>query len=125
MKKTLILIMGITLMVACKGPIGPVGPIGPEGLQGPIGPAGEDFSYFHGSATIKADGTAAIALPVGAGTATQAPLINCYIGYSGSWLLLGTDTEGATAGIVWSTNHYIAVVQGAPPGWTFWVEAAW
>jgi len=121
-------------MVACKGPAGPMGPkgiqglTGPTGITGPTGEAGEDFSYFNDSATVDYDGTAAIALPIGAGTATKAPLINCYIGDgSGVWLLLGTDVSpgGATAAIVWAENQYVAVVVGAPPGWIFWVSVAW
>jgi len=123
MKRALILITVIVLMAACKGPAGPLGPTGP---QGPTGPPGQDFSYFNGSATVKSDGTATIALPVGAGTANKAPLVNCYLGDgSGVWLLIGTDINSATAAIVWSTNHYVAVVMGAVPGWTFWVSAAW
>lgn len=125
MKRALILIAVIILMASCEGPEGPLGPTGP---QGPAGPAGQDFEYFSGSATVKSDGSATIALPVGAGTKNRAPLVNFYIGDgSGTWLSIATDVSpgGAIAGISWQGSRYIAVVMGAPPGWIFWVSAAW
>ena len=128
LKRALILVTVIILMMGCKGSEGPEGPLGPMGPMGPTGPPGQDFSYFSDSTVIEADGTAVIHLPVGAGTASKAPLINCYIGDgSGVWLLLGTDVSpgGATAAIGWVTDHYIAMVIGAPAGWIFWVSAAW
>jgi len=76
---------------------------------------------------VGSDGNATVKLPVGAGTASKPPLVNCYIGEDDVWLLLGTDVSpgGATAAIIWSTNRWVAAVIGAPKGWIFWVSAAW
>ena len=131
MKRTLILVAILVLIAGCKGPAGPAGPTGPQGLtgpQGPAGPAGQDFTYWSDWSYVNNQGNATVTLPIGAGTFNAAPLINCWIGDgSGAWLLLGTDVSagGATAGIVWQNNRWVAKVLGAPPGWIFWVNAAW
>lgn len=133
MKHALILITVVVfiLMAGCKGPAGPTGATGaqgPTGPQGPTGSAGQDFTYWSGSKVVAANGTAAVNLPIGAGSLAVAPLINCYIGDgSGTWLLLGTDVSpgGATAGIGWNGTRWVAAVIGAPSGWIFWVNAAW
>jgi len=124
-----ILLVVIVLMVSCEGPVGPQGPAGPAGPTGATGPPGQDFQYFTGTAAVNSEGGAAVALPVGAGDSTHPPLVNCWVGdNSGVWIKVGWDVSefGATAGIVWVTNHWVAVlIGGVPEGWIFYVVAAW
>lgn len=121
----------LALGIACEGPTGPegpMGPTGPQGAQGIQGEAGEDFSYFVGTAFVGIDRRAEIRLPSNAGTATNPPLLTCYIGDgAGSWLVVGTDvsTGGATCGLVRTGSYWTAVVIGAVPGWIFRVVAVW
>ena len=134
-KKVLILFVVILFMAACEGPMGPMGPAGPAGPIGPTGPAGEDFEYFYGSSTVDSAGKAMVALPVGAGTYPQAPLITCYLGGSGLWLVIGTAVSagGPTATMGWMGDHWIVSFNGGAlnpygsgwAGWTFFVVAAW
>jgi len=116
----------IFLLAGCEGPTGPAGPVGPQGPAGPAGPAGQDFTYWSGYATVNSNGLARVHLPVGAGTSSETPLITCYIGFAGIWLLLGTDGGTlSTVALYWQTNHWVAQLVNADPGWTFWVIAAW
>lgn len=123
-----IFLVAVCLIVSCKGPVGPTGPQGPAGAQGLTGPAGKDFTYFTGLATVKSDGTAVVDLPIGAGTYSKPPLVTCLLGDgTGVWLVIGTDVSagGATAGLVWASNHWRVVLIGGVPGWQFLVIAAW
>lgn len=123
-KHVWILLIAVVLMVGCEGPMGPTGPEGPQGLAGS---AGQDFQFFRASTTVALDGTAAVLLPVGAGTSTQAPLINCYMGSAPDYSLIGTDVneDGTSVGIIWRFTYWAVYLTGGVPGQEFWVVAAW
>jgi hypothetical protein len=130
------LFLGIVLAllaVGCKGDMGPVGPSGAEGPQGPrgtqgvAGPAGQDFQYFIGSGHVASNGTSIINLPVGAGSLGQQPLVTCYHGHDGAYLIIGTDVGygGVSCGMVWSDGRWKVTLIGGVPGWVFRVVAVW
>jgi hypothetical protein len=131
MKRALIFITALVLITGCKGPVGPTGPMGPQGPQGPQGPPGapgQDFTYWTGSSTVDTNGRAMVYLPIGAGSADDPPLVNCYmVDGMGMMYLLGTDVSagGVTAVLRWTGTQWYAMVVGAVPGYTFLVIAAW
>ena len=124
-----ILFVAIVLIVGCEGPAGPKGDTGSTGSTGPTGLTGPSPLNFSGSSVVNFLGEATVDLPIGFGTLSQPPVITCYTGISGAgaWLVVGMDVSvgGATAGIVWVTNHWRAVLLGGVPGWIFMVEAVW
>lgn len=118
MRKVVAVILLALATAACEGPVGPAGPAGTAGPPGPAGPG----TRVAQSATVRSDGSAGVTLPAAAGTPTNLPAMACYLNQPGTaaYLLIGTDLEGPTCGIVASGGTLQAVMVGAPPGWTAW-----
>ncbi len=122
----------VALLVACEGPMGPTGPQGPAGTngttgpQGPQGPVGTTNRALF-TATILADGSADVALPLAVGTnPALPPIVTCYMSTSialGVWLSVSDGFSATTPycvlvfdGAGWTVKHRQGI-----PGWV----AAW
>lgn len=117
----IILMLLVSLAVGgCEGPVGPVGPQGDQGEQGEQGEPGPGTRLtFLGQ--ITADGTAVIALPAEAGTATDMPAISVYIADApdGPWLAVNDGyTDGGTPwfAVIQDSGVLHVVVLEATPG---------
>jgi hypothetical protein len=114
------LLLSLSLM-ACEGPAGPQGPVGPAGPAGPQGPpgAGGATRYF-GSGQLDGQGSATRALPSGVGSATNLPVVTCYVSdnVNGPWLAIAT-AEGRICGVGWTGSQVAIVISGAPVRWFY------
>jgi len=116
----------LLFVLACEGPVGPEGPPGPTGPAGPGTPI-----TFNG--TIDANGEALVNLPAQAGTASDPPVVACYVSDQpqGPFLVVSFDSwydpgqaeyyfEGCALGTGTSGTLAVAFF-GMPPGWYYWV----
>lgn len=110
-------LMFAAALAACEGAAGPMGPMGPAGPAGPAGPG----SRVVVSAVVNGLGEAVAVLPASVGTTmADPPGLTCYVSQPGSsvQLLIGTDLNGPTCGLVQASGALEAVMIEAPPGWT-------
>jgi|GEM_PF-5676486 len=114
------LLLSLSLL-ACEGPAGPQGPMGPPGPAGPQGPqAPGGVTRYTGSGQLDVQGAATRALPSGVGSATNLPVVSCYVSDnpSGPWLAIST-AEGRLCGVGWTGSQVAIVISGAPARWHF------
>jgi Collagen triple helix repeat (20 copies) len=124
-----------------QGPLGPAGPLGPQGptgttgatgpqgpagATGPAGPAGpSNFVSFTG--TLNAT-SLDLLLPAGV-TATNLPIVACWIGLSGiaAWLQVDqTVSSDPYCGLNFTTGGRVQVaLRNWFVGWNYYVVAVW
>ena len=109
-----------------QGQTGPTGPQRPAGSTGPIGPAGpSNFASFTG--TLNA--TSIDLLLPDAVTATNLPIIACWIGLSGiaAWLVVDqTASTDPYCGLNITAGGRVQVaLRNWILGWDYYVVAVW
>lgn len=134
MRKSAVMLM-LTVVLGCEGPIGPPGPQGPagaqgpQGLPGPAGPAGQPGPGTRANLTAIADATgfASALAPSAAGSdASRPPGMACYEASSpsnGIWLAVGDGFSSTSTycTLVLVSGRWEARMRNMIPGWT----AAW
>ena len=125
MKRYAYLVMALALTIAgCEGPMGPEGPAGPEGEPGEAGPGTHEV--FTGQLNSVGDGQ--VTLPTEAGTASEPPVVSCYVSdnMAGPWIVIATDTySGAGCGLGYSGGRWHALLYGLPAYWYYKVAVVY
>lgn len=120
--KSVLVAVLVMLLAACEGATGPAGPMGPSGQPGSQGPAGPGTRQVF-SGTIGSQGSVAVNLPAGAGTATNPPVMGCYVSNDGNTWLVITDgflDEGSPlCALAQGPGHLVAALVNIPVGWFY------
>jgi len=141
------MLLFLTVLGACEGPMGPAGPqgpagpagpAGPTGPMGPAGPAGPPGPAGPGGALNRADATGVFGssggftglLPAVATAGGSLPAIACYVSDDGTtWLGVAqvpATSNGTFCGLtgIGSATPGLTIING-PPGWHYYLIAVW